>query len=216
VFYTLVAVLNRRIYMFLKFIKFLFCFSMFVCSFVVNADSNIDGISNVSVSKNRPIPKTEWDDSVKLWVARSCAGEAGFDAVDECIGIAWVYATRWKGAKNSKMKFVDVVRKYSAAIKYRSTHTRRWILNLNLKGKKPVGWPHRLKWSNHRDMWNDILSALEDWSKGGKPNPVLGADHFGGKMDKPGRYWVRIVPSNGMKFRNRFYRSPWAPPVLVD
>lgn len=202
--------------MFFKFTGFLFVSLVLLSDFAVNANGNIDGIANISTNKftERPIPKKEWNENVKLWVARSCAGEAGFDAVDECIGIAWVYATRWNGSK--KVKFIDVVRKYSAAIKHRSTHARRWILNLNLKGDKPVGWPHRLRWNNHRGMWNDILIALDEWAMGRKPNPVLGADHFGGSMDKPGKYWVRIFPSNGMKFRNRFYRSPWAPPVLID
>lgn len=205
--------------MFLKFIVFLFVLLVSLSDFYISANDDIDEIASVYVVKSkldRPIPEEEWDESVKLWVARSCAGEAGFDAVDECIGIAWVYATRWNGLKKSNIKFVDVVRKYSAAIKHKSTHTRRWILNLNLGGKKPVGWPNRLRWKNHKDMWNEILFALDEWVDGKRPNPVLGADHFGGSMDKPGKYWVRILPSNGMKFRNRFYRSPCAAPVFID
>jgi hypothetical protein len=170
-------------------------------------------VSSVAISGevSRPLPTSQWNDEVKLWVARSCAGEAGFDAVEECVGIAWVYATRW--SKSKSIPFVQVVRKYSAAIKHRSTHTRRWILNLRLDSKRPVGWPHDLKWSVHKPLWEKILSALDKWAAGYMPNPVLGADHFGGSMDHPGERWVRIHPSEGREFRNRFYRSPSAPPV---
>ena len=42
---------------------------------------------------SRPIAAKEWNRPTKLWLGRSCVGEAGFDSDLECIGIAWVYAT---------------------------------------------------------------------------------------------------------------------------
>jgi len=190
---------------------FLYC--VLGSSYVSSAnDSVYISPTRIRKVKVRPIPSSEWNDNVKLWLARSCAGEAGFNAADECIAIAWVYATRWKSSQGS---FLSMVKGYSAAIKDRSTHTRRWILNLSLNGKRPVGWPERLKWSNHRVFWSNILSELDQWAIGNRSNPVVGADHFGGKMDKPGSLWVRVYPT-GKEFKNRFYRSPSAPPIKTD
>lgn len=154
----------------------------------------------------KPIPKSEWNESTKLWLGRSCVGEAGFDAHDECIGIAWVYSARYREL-GGKVSLERIIRKYSAAVKDKSTHRRPWILSLNLKGDRPDRWPSKLSWKTHRPKWVKILSELDHWASGDRSNPVRGANHYGGKMDHPGESWVRIKPVSGMKFRNIFYRS---------
>lgn len=156
----------------------------------------------------KPIPAKEWNNTTKVWLARSCVGEAGFDAHDECVGIAWVYATRYREIGQNG-RFESVIRKYSAAVKEKSTHRRPWILTLNLAGKQPEKWPEKLSWKVHRPMWIQMLAELDAWSQGNRPNPVPTANHYGGDMDKPRKAWVRISPANGMKFRNTFYRSPF-------
>jgi len=154
--------------------------------------------------KADPIPKRQWTSEAKLWTARSCVGEAGFGAVQECIGIAWVYATR---AKHYGSPYVVLVKKYSSAVKAHEKHRRGWIFDLQLNGTKPKKWPKHLSWKNHKPLWFRILKTLDLWAQGLVPNPVPGANHFGGKMDTPGIRWIRIQPISDVVFRNRFYRS---------
>lgn len=150
-------------------------------------------------------PVRQWTPETKLWLGRSCVGEAGFHAVDECSAIAWTYATR---AKETGMPFLKLVRRYSAAIKTHEKHRRGWIFELQLDGSKPKGWPKRLKWGHYRRPWLDLLGMLDHWAKGKIENTVPGANHFGGTMDTPGISWVRIHPTVGhVVYRNRFYRA---------
>jgi len=155
-----------------------------------------------------PIPAAQWNNSTKVWLGRSCIGEAGFDAHYECIGIAWVYATRYRDIGRAG-KFESVIKKYSAAVKSKSTHKRPWILSLNLNGDKPKKWPSTLSWKVHKPKWLALLNHLDEWAKGNRANPVPTANHFGGSMDKPGKAWVKIKPLNDLKFHNIFYHSPF-------
>lgn len=154
-----------------------------------------------------PIPSREWSVTTKTWLGRSCVGEAGFENYHECIAIAWVYATRWREVKGASLE--QVIKKYSAAIKSKSTHRRPWILDLNIAGVKPAKWPSSLSWRVHRPLWLRILSELDHWAAGNRPNPVPTANHYGGPMDKPRGAWVRISPRGGRQFGNTFYRSPF-------
>lgn len=163
----------------------------------------------------RPIPESQWNDETKLWLARSCVGEAGFVAYEECIGIAWVYAARWRASPRGTT-LEDVIRGYSAAVKRRSTLRRKWILNLRLDGKRPKRWPKRLLWSGHRPFWEKILRELDQWAKGRRENPVEGANHFGGKMDTPRKSWIIIEPISSVAFGNLFYRSSSAVIAIND
>jgi hypothetical protein len=152
----------------------------------------------------RPVPRSQWNDEAKLWLARSCAGEAGFTNYDECLGIAWVYATR---AKELRYPFVALIRRYSAAVKSKENKRREWILGLNLNGTKPKGWPTNLSWKKHKVFWFRMLDMLDDWAKGYYKNPVEGANHYGGPMDTPGKKWTKIHPEPAWLFRNSFYRD---------
>lgn len=152
----------------------------------------------------RPISRDQWTDEAKVWLARSCVGEAGFTAFEECLGIAWVYAAR---SSRTGASLAAVIRAYSAAVKRRSTHQRPWILGLRSDGRRPEGWPSHLRWAPHRELWFKTLLLLDDWAEGKFANPVSGADHYGGSMDTPGKYWRRVEPKSPIVFRNRFYSS---------
>jgi hypothetical protein len=173
------------------------------------------GVGSEQRNFERPIPESQWNDTTKLWLARSCVGEAGFVAYEECIGIAWVYASRWK-ASSRGTTLEDVIRGYSAAVKRRSTLRRKWILDLRLDGERPKRWPNRLRWSGHKPFWETMLKELDQWALGYRANPVKGANHFGGKMDTPRKSWVIIKPTSSVAFGNVFYRSPKAVIAIND
>jgi len=157
-----------------------------------------------ATKKDRPIPKHQWNYLTKLWLGRSCVGEAGFDAVDECVGIAWTMATR---AREYHTTFLRIVQSYSAAIKPHERHRRPWIFELHYDGEKPRSWPAKLNWRLHKRLWLRILDTLDRWAKGKIPNPVEGANHFGGDMDEPRETWITIEPNSDVEFRNTFYRQ---------
>ncbi len=151
-----------------------------------------------------PIAATAWTESAKVWLARSCIGEAGFHSPDECIAIAWVYATR---TMQKQVDFTYMVQQYSAPLKRlkNRVHKRVWIFHLNAEGTRPRHWPKHLRWKPYREKWIALLNTLDSWAQGHKPNPLPGANHFGSRTDKPGTYWVRLKTPDG--FRNRFYRA---------
>jgi len=152
--------------------------------------------------KTTPIPKKQWTSTTKLWLARSCVGEAWFNTVDECIAIAWVYATR---AKQQQVSLKSMVRSYSSPLKPEKNNGRTWIFYLSLNGNRPKHWPRNLSWEKHKVKWLALIAALDDWAAGNRPNPVPGANHFGGSMDVPDIRWAKLTaPKN---FKNSFYKS---------
>lgn len=160
-------------------------------------------ISNKSFSQTKPISENEWTKATKLWLARSCVGEAGFGAVDECMGIAWVYAVRSKELDTSLLK---IIKKYSAPLKAKNPK-RKWVMQLSLDGKRPKDWSAVLSWKRHKQYWFNLLSALDEWAEGLKENPVEGANHFGSIHDVTPKRWKQISPKSDLVFRNRFYSS---------
>ena len=153
-----------------------------------------------------PVRSDEWNTDLKVWIGRSCVGEAGFHALDECIAIAWVYSHR---VAITGLSLMEVVRRYSAAIKKHSLHRRPWLLELNAELKRPKSWPPNLPWQSYRAQWKALLEALDRWSVGQFANPVPGADHFGSREDAYQAVdkwrWKRLpAPSH---FRNWFFDS---------
>jgi len=149
-------------------------------------------------------PTNDWNSETKLWLGRSCAGEAGIHAHDECMGIAWVYATR---AQETGMSLLKLIKKYSAAVKPHEKHRRPWLFELTLDGCKPEHFPRGLKWRVHRYYWMNMLKKLDQWARGEIENPVPCANHFGGAMDTPHVQWIRIRTPLSKAFKNRFYRE---------
>ena len=129
----------------------------------------------------RPLPAKQWTRHARLLTAQSCVGEASFQAVEECIAIAWVYATR---AREVKKPYIWIVPRYSAALKDHDRHRRPWIKELNTRGDKPPSWPGVLRWKKaHREYWLYLLASLDAWAEGRRRNPCPGANHFGSHDD---------------------------------
>jgi hypothetical protein len=128
-----------------------------------------------------PVPGKDWGPQTKVWLARSCVGEAGFFNIEECIAIAWVYATR---ASDSGWPLIEMMKKYSSALKRHKRHRRPWIFQLNANGRKPESWPAGVLWSRYRGAWMEMLATLDKWQAGEIANPVPGANHFGSKEDE--------------------------------
>ncbi len=182
-----------------------------LAAFVVKADS-IFPLTNPYNSKS-PIPSRYWDEETKIWLARSCVGEIGFgftdrphEADEECVAIAWVYAKRVKAIRWPLQK---VIRRYSAAVKPHSAHTRPWILGLNRGSQEPAAWPKNLRWSVHKPLWKQKLRVLDRWANGEIADPLPKANHYGGKMDARMaeyiRKWKRVPTPE--YYLNRFYDS---------
>jgi len=165
----------------------------------------------------KPIPEGQWTSKTKLWLARSCVGETRFgigapdEAMEECMAIAWVYSKRLKQirAQGVRKDLLWVIKRYSAAVKRHSTHTRPWILSLDYDLKRPDDWPNNLKWNLYKELWRDKLIELDKWALGEISDPVPAANHYGGSMDvRRAEYiyrWKRVpTPSY---FKNNFYTS---------
>jgi hypothetical protein len=198
-----------------NFISYLLLIMTFI---IVSAVSAIGAPLQYTVAplegpRNLPIKSKHWDRDTKIWLARSCVGEAGFGVVtdnkishDECMAIAWVYATR---AKQTGWRLQKVIRRYSAAIKRHSTHQRPWLMELNAQAHRPPSFPNTLNWRYHRKLWKDKLAWLDRWARGHVANPVPNANHYGGDMDayrvESIYRWKRLpAPKH---FKNRFYTS---------
>lgn len=141
---------------------------------------------------------------VALWLARSCVGEAGFDSgsTGECAAIASVYRKR---ADVSRFNLYQVIRKYSAAVKPGPHQSRRWVFHLSRDLGKPKQWNTRLRWSNYRGKWEEVLSVCDDFVDGKVPDPVPLADHYGGWVDR----W-RARKAGWFKIKTPFRNDFWS------
>ena len=145
-----------------------------------------------------------WDrysyaDDTAVWLARSCAGEAGFDSykTGECGAILHVYRKR---ADARGVTIVEMAKKYSAAIK-KHAMGRKWVRNLRRDGEQPEHWP-AAKWRYYRHQWVTLLIYVELFLNGMVPDPTPKAIHFGATFDTPPTGAKRIKT----RFRNVFYR----------
>jgi len=163
-------------------------------------------IPMVASAGERPITEEEWTDESKVWLARSCVGEAGFHARGECLAIAWVYAER--SSYSDKFDFLGMVKRYSAAVQKSKNH-RTWIRGLNLAADKPEDWPEGPDWEGvYKPAWQKLLSMVDEWANGEWDNPCPGANHFGGYHDTSRIRRLRWRPVKCMvRTRNRFFDS---------
>lgn len=140
---------------------------------------------------------------VGLWLARSCVGEAGWFSGDtgECAAIAHVYRKR---AEIGRQGFYKAMRQYSAALKRRKAHPRKWLFDLNREGTRPEGWPRHLRWERFKGHWLTVLKEADSTLKGETPDPLPDAVHYGASIDSPPANVERLrVP---YVFLNRFYK----------
>jgi len=156
--------------------------------------------------KKPPIYRKHWNENTKVWLARSCVGESGFWAEDECMAIAWIYARR---ARLVGWPLLKMIRRYSAATKPHEVHRRPWIFELDAKAEKPKHWPKTIRWQRHRKAWLNLLARLDRWKDGHEPDPMPEADHYGSYRDaNQSRYvrtWKRVEAPAG--FKNLYFNS---------
>lgn len=160
-----------------------------------------------SVAAAGTVPDEEWNDEVKLWLARSVLGEVGWRRSAEYTAVAYVYAVR---AEQSKTRdFLELMKRYSAAIRSPGKRRNPWLFNLGLDDTRPAEWPEGPQWRGlHDEAWLETLQWADDWQAGRFENPCPGANHFGGWVDHhraEQARWKTIKCS--VKTRNRFYTS---------
>jgi hypothetical protein len=136
----------------------------------------------------RPVAPGEWDDVTRTWAARSCVGEAGFGRYDECGAILWVIAKKRDEVNGTRgdhpVTFLEVLTRYSAALKPHQGHPNPWLFDLNPGMEAPPkAWP-RLSWPRHRALWNSTLAYVEAWAQGKIPDQYPTANEYGGPMDR--------------------------------
>jgi hypothetical protein len=151
-----------------------------------------------------PLSPRAWTDRAKTWSARSCVGEAGWYALDECVALAWVHAKR---SRTTGIPYIKMIRRYSAATKPHQRHSRPWLLRLAVSGARPSGWPQQLRWGRYREAWEVLLERLDEWARGLHPDPLPDANHYGSGMDAllVKHRWYRVAAPS--EFRNWFFDS---------
>lgn len=142
------------------------------------------------------------NDDTALWLARSCVGEAGWDAYStgECAAIWHVFRKRGDAAGTGTL---DVAMKYSSPIKKGAHRRNRWVMGLGGE-ERPPGWPPGASWERYRDKWERTLEQAEMFVAGNVDDPLPVAMHFGSVIDEWNvqHNWKRLKSPG---FRNRFY-----------
>jgi len=164
-------------------------------------------LCSTAMGFEKPIANDQWNDTVKVWAARSCIGEAGFNRPDECTAILWVLAKR---AKQTGIPFLTMIKNYSRPVKHRVNHPKPWLFHLDLGMQdKPKHWNQNLKWAKYKAYWESTLIVIQEWSEGMIPDQFPTANEFGGHGD------THRAVSMGMKkvgtmYGNIFWRSKGA------
>lgn len=163
------------------------------------------GKANTGIA--RPVNPKQWTPETRTWAVRSVIGEVGwgnprkqFQVINEWVSVMGVYATR---VKETGWPLEKIIRHYSSAIKYKSTHKRPWVLSLESSCEEPAGWPVTLKWSAHRPICEEAFLALDRWANGEIPTLTPTANHYGGPMDSCD--WQRVETPD--YYLNIFYNS---------
>ena len=65
-----------------------------------------------------------------------------------------------------------------------------WIRGLNLEATKPDAWPASQSWATNAPRWLAVIATARAAIAGTLANPCVGAEHWGGKMD---RVWGGLV-----------------------
>jgi len=168
---------------------------------------------------NRPVSIGQWTEKTKRIAAQSVIGEAGWgsserphEVMNEWVSIMQVYVVRYREIRQTgrNWSLSKVIRKYSAAVKKRSTHARPWILGIDRECKRPRGWPQELRWKSvHKPICERAFLTLDRWANGDIKTLTPEANHYGGSMDawyaEKVMKWKR-VPTPPY-YGNKFYDS---------
>lgn len=140
----------------------------------------------------RPLPDVEWDENMRITLARAMVGEADWHEPDH-IAIAYVLARRWRihNQNREPVTFERYIELYSASLRSDSERSS-WIRNLPW-GPMPGAYEQR---------WNRVQKLVSAFSEGKVKDPCPLAMHWGGTMDRPAQSWHPV--SCGLT-RNIFY-----------
>ena len=184
---------------------------------IMLAAFTVKGTTNEKVE--RPVPVGQWTEKARTWAARSVIGEAGWgtserphEVQNEWVSIMQVYAVRYRQIRltGRNWSLTKIIRRYSAAVKRRSTHERPWILGITRECRRPKHWPKELRWKAvHKPICERAFLTLDRWVNGELETLTPEANHYGGDMDawyaEKVRKWKRVpTPSY---YGNKFYNS---------
>jgi hypothetical protein len=152
------------------------------------------------------IPDADWDEDVKVWLARAMVSEAGWEETDDHVAVAYVLHRRWQLARKQFPGFsmISIIRKYCSGFRNTAVTPRQhWVKNLTIDARRPVGWPDDISWKHYRERWLAVLRLAESWRKGEHADPCNGKSmYWGGPMDRPSK---RMIQMDCGETKNRFY-----------
>lgn len=130
-----------------------------------------------------PSPFHAGEGATRLWVARSCFGEATWNHHD-CASIFWVYRKR---AARAGVDWFGVMRRYSEPLKGKTARSRE-ILTYPWGDVPGKSARFNRNWTKLRELATRLVA-------GEVPDPCPEAIHFGGRMDvlRPGTIPARCA-----------------------
>lgn len=112
-----------------------------------------------------------------LALARVCAGETAWSALDECTAIGEVLARR----SSTGAVTPEIAQAYSAALR---RPRRPWVAELAPDGARPPSWPEGVSWARWRPRWLALLEHARRVVAGSVASPCVETPHhWGGPMD---------------------------------
>lgn len=103
---------------------------------------------------------------------------------------------------------VTVARAYSPPLRVcvdRDPFTSSWRCGLNLRNRRPPGFPRRLRWSRYDEQWQRIVKTVSGVLSGRISDPCIDAIHWGSPELPVNAQYIRVCPGvHGVS--NFFYR----------
>ena len=158
-------------------------------------------------------------ESDALVLARVCANEAGWDALDDC---AAIYDVLRGGAARHGMTLRAFAHAYSGRA-LRGQTSRPWMAALREDGGEPLGWPtmrtvrtggvvrveRHPSWSGYRAQWLALLDYARALVSGAVTSRCEEPPHdWGGDMDHERAERIGLIPVACGTTRNTFYLRP--------
>jgi len=159
-------------------------------------------------------------DSDALVLARVCAHEAGWDALEDC---AAIHAVLSGGAERHGMTLRAYAYAYSGRA-LRGQTSRPWMAALREDGSEPAGWPRvryvvrrdgsaraaaHPAWSGYRAQWLALLAYARLLVAGDVASSCVEPPHdWGGSMDAARATRIGLIPVSCGGTRNQFYLRP--------
>jgi len=156
------------------------------------------------------IPDPSWVDPTVLVLARICVSEAGWEGQRDCQGIFQVL----RNVRRNNETFLGVMRRASRVVSEMwepTTDRHRWLVNLDLEGTRPDGFPTEADWERHyRHRWMKVLEYARALLEGEiYAHPCQGAViAWGGKMDDYLALRRNLIRAECGDTQNTFWKRP--------